>query len=52
MERYELTAQRAFEYLLRASSLSNTKVRDLAVELVEAGGGRGSAHADPATPGS
>jgi GAF domain-containing protein len=37
MERYELDSQRAFEVLARVSSQTNTKVRDLARELVDTG---------------
>lgn len=40
MERYELDEDRAFAFLVRASSHSNIKVRDLAAELV-AGANRG-----------
>jgi transcriptional regulator with GAF, ATPase, and Fis domain len=34
MERYELDEDRAFQYLTRASQHGNTKLRDLALELV------------------
>lgn len=34
MCRYELTEERAFQYLVRASSTSNIKLRDLAAEVV------------------
>jgi GAF domain-containing protein len=34
MERYDLDAERAFEVLRRISSQTNTKLRDLAVEIV------------------
>ena len=36
MERYEMDEERAFAFLVRASSQSNIKLRDLAAELVEA----------------
>ena len=36
MERFSMDESRAFEYLLRVSSLSNTKLRDIAREMVEA----------------
>ena len=35
MERYELTEDRAFSFLLRASSHSNVKLRDVAAEVVD-----------------
>jgi len=35
MQRYELDEDRAFQFLVRASSTSNIKLRDLAVELVQ-----------------
>jgi len=34
MERYGIDSERAFQFLVRASSTSNTKVRDIARELV------------------
>ena len=34
MERYEISAERAFEFLVRASSVGNLKLRDVAQELV------------------
>jgi hypothetical protein len=34
MERYELTEERAFAFLVRASSHGNTKLREIAGELV------------------
>lgn len=34
MERYQLTEDRAFQYLVRVSQHSNIKVRDVAQELV------------------
>lgn len=34
MERYELNAERAFEFLIRTSTTSNIKLRDVAAELV------------------
>jgi GAF domain-containing protein len=34
MERYELSEDRAFNFLIRASSTSNVKLRDVAAELV------------------
>ena len=37
MERYELDSQRAFAVLARDDSRTNTKVRDLARELVDTG---------------
>jgi GAF domain-containing protein len=36
MQRYELDEDRAFQFLVRASSTGNVKLRDLAVELVRA----------------
>jgi GAF domain-containing protein len=45
MERYQLDEDRAFAFLVRASSHSNIKVRDLAAELVD------EANERPATPG-
>ena len=35
MERYDLDEDRAFSFLVRASSTSNIKVRDIAQELVK-----------------
>jgi GAF domain-containing protein len=35
MERYALNAERAFDYLIRVSSHSNTKLRDVAQQLVD-----------------
>jgi GAF domain-containing protein len=35
MERYQLSADRAFDYLIRVSSHSNLKLRDVAREVVE-----------------
>jgi GAF domain-containing protein len=35
MQRYEMNEERAFQYLIRASSSSNIKLRDIAAELVE-----------------
>ena len=34
MERYEMNEERAFQFLVRVSSTSNTKLRDVAAELV------------------
>ena len=34
MERYEISAERAFDFLVRASSVGNLKLRDVAQELV------------------
>ncbi|MCW2783714.1 MAG: hypothetical protein JWP74_231 [Marmoricola sp.] len=34
MERYDLDAERAFDYLVRVSQTSNTKMRDVAAQLV------------------
>jgi GAF domain-containing protein len=34
MERYQINSERAFEFLVRASSVSNLKLRDVAQELV------------------
>jgi GAF domain-containing protein len=42
MERYQLDADRAFGFLTRASSTSNTKLRVVAQEVVESVGRRGS----------
>jgi hypothetical protein len=36
MERYELNDERAFEFLVRLSSTGNTKLRDIAIEIVDA----------------
>lgn len=38
MERFSLDESHAFEYLLRVSSLTNTKLRDIAREMVETAG--------------
>ncbi|WP_270888133.1 GAF and ANTAR domain-containing protein [Pedococcus sp. 5OH_020] len=46
MERYELDEQRAFQYLTRVSQTSNTKVRDLAAELVANANDRNGLPAD------
>lgn len=35
MERYDLCSDRAFEYLVRVSSVSEVKLRDVALDLVE-----------------
>jgi len=35
MERYQLTDERAFAFLVRVSSLSNRKLRDLALDVVD-----------------
>jgi AmiR/NasT family two-component response regulator len=35
MERYQLTEDRAFSFLVRASSHGNIKLRDVAAELVD-----------------
>ena len=48
MERYALTEARAFAYLLRVSSLSNVKLRDLARSMV---GGFDGDHAEVPTDG-
>ena len=37
MERHRLTADQAFQYLTRASSLTNTKLRLVAEQLVHTG---------------
>ena len=37
MERFKLTADRAFQVLARVSMEHNTKVRDVAVQFVETG---------------
>ena len=34
MERYQISSDRAFEFLVRASSVANLKLRDVAQELV------------------
>jgi len=36
MERYEIDRERAFQFLVRASSTSNTKLRDIARQVVDA----------------
>lgn len=43
MQRYELDEDRAFQFLIRASSTGNMKLRDLAVELVRAANERARA---------
>ena len=48
MERYSLTEARAFEYLLRVSSLTNVKLRDLARSMVD---GRDLDHTEMPTDG-
>jgi len=35
MERYDLTSERAFEFLIRTSQDSNTKLRDVALRIVQ-----------------
>lgn len=35
MERYEISEERAFQFLVRVSSSSNIKLRDIALELIE-----------------
>ncbi len=35
MERYGIDETRAFEFLIRVSQTSNTKLRDVATEIVE-----------------
>lgn len=35
MERYQISSQRAFDFLVRASSVGNLKLRDVAQELVQ-----------------
>jgi GAF domain-containing protein len=42
MERYQLNEDRAFDFLVRASSTSNVKLRDVAKELVDQGNQRSS----------
>ncbi|MCW2866178.1 MAG: hypothetical protein JWR20_366, partial [Marmoricola sp.] len=42
MERYGLDETKAFAYLLRASSTTNMKLRDLARTMVEGGGQPGA----------
>ncbi|MDF9278855.1 ANTAR domain-containing protein [Arthrobacter sp. EH-1B-1] len=37
MERYKITAQQAFVILTKASSLSNVKLRDVAIHLASTG---------------
>jgi GAF domain-containing protein len=49
MERYDMNEDRAFAFLLRASSHSNTKLRDVAQALVEGRRGQGSATRDRET---
>ena len=34
MERYDISSERAFDFLVRASSVGNLKLRDMAAELV------------------
>ncbi len=36
MERYDLTSERAFEFLIRLSQNSNVKLRDVAADVIEA----------------
>lgn len=40
MERYDLSADRAFDYLVRVSQSSNIKIRDVAAEMVHGHAGR------------
>jgi GAF domain-containing protein len=40
MQKYEMNEDRAFQFLIRASSTSNTKVRDVAAELVRSANDR------------
>jgi GAF domain-containing protein len=47
MERYELNHERAFQFLVRASSTSNIKLRDIAQELVDQADQRGAGQAGP-----
>lgn len=48
MERYEMNEERAFQFLMRASSTSNTKLRDVAAELVATANERpGGRHTRP-----
>jgi GAF domain-containing protein len=42
MERYQMDEDRALQFLIRASSTSNLKLRDVAVELVRAANERGA----------
>jgi GAF domain-containing protein len=50
MERYQLSHDRAFQFLVRASSTSNIKLRDIAQEVVEQADQRGGAQTGPASP--
>lgn len=45
MERYEMNEDRAFQYLIRTSSTSNLKLRDVAAELVRRTSSRNGADA-------
>jgi GAF domain-containing protein len=46
MERYEIAEDRAFHFLVRASSTSNTKLRDVAQEMVDSTNARFAAKDD------
>jgi len=35
MERYQISEERAFQFLVRVSSTSNIKLRDIAQELID-----------------
>jgi ANTAR domain/GAF domain len=50
MERYKITADRAFDVLVRISNDTNTKVRDVAETLVGTGELRGSTGVGPSRP--
>lgn len=47
MERYQVSATRAFDYLARVSQSRNIKLRDLATQIVEHGGIDAEAFGDP-----
>ncbi len=50
MERYQTSSDRAFEFLVRASSVTNLKLRDVAQELVSRRGTLEAALAEPHAP--
>lgn len=47
MERYQVSATRAFDYLARVSQSRNLKLRDLAIQIVEHGGIDTAVFGDP-----
>ena len=47
MERYRITEERAFQFLVRASSTSNIKLRTIAEELVQQANASTAGEPDP-----